>query len=203
MVGINKDWGRIVVLWAFILAFVVLTAAQPVSAGQVPMVEEETAAADPWADRIWVDPSKYEKPSPEEIREQLSHWEYEITQNDATEPAFLNHYYMHFEEGIYVDIVTGEPLFSSSDKYHSGSGWPAFTKPIDPEVLVYVTDRSHGMVRTEVRSRVGDSHLGHVFADGPPEAGGQRYCINSGALRFIALEDMAELGYADMLLAVD
>ena len=162
-----------------------------------------TAEEDPWKEVVWVDPSRYEKPTEEELRGILSHWEYEITQNNATEPPFQNRYYLHKEPGIYVDVATGEPLFSSRDKYDSGSGWPAFTKPIDPEVLTYVTDTTHGMIRTEVRSRVGDSHLGHVFADGPPEAGGQRYCINSSALRFIPLDQMEEAGYGDMLPAVD
>lgn len=201
MVGINQDWGRVVVLWAFVLAFAWFLPAQPGVAEQAA-ADQQVEAADPWESAVWVDPDKYSKPAPEELRELLSHWEYEITQNDATEPAFFNHYYMHFEDGIYVDVVTGEPLFSSKDKYHSGSGWPAFTRPIDPEVVVYVTDTSYGMVRTEVRSRVGDSHLGHVFADGPPEAGGRRYCINSSAMRFIPLENMEELGYGDMIPAV-
>lgn len=102
-----------------------------------------------------------------------------------------------FERGIYVDIVTGEPLFLSTDKFDSGCGWPAFSKPIDPEVVVEYSDTSFGMVRTEVRSRVGDTHLGHVFNDGPKELGGIRYCINSASLRFIPYEDMEEEGYGE------
>ena len=104
-----------------------------------------------------------------------------------------------FERGIYVDIVTGEPLFLSTDKFESGCGWPSFSKPIEPEVIVENNDTSHGMVRTEVRSRVGDSHLGHVFNDGPRELGGLRYCINSASLRFIPYEDMEAQGYGQWM----
>jgi len=150
---------------------------------------------------VTVDETAYEKPDPETLKEQLTRMQYHVTQEDGTERPFANIYDDHFEPGIYVDIVTGEPLFSSRDKYASGSGWPAFTKPIDPEVIVYTRDTSHGMVRTEVRSRVGDSHLGHVFADGPEECGGMRYCINSAALRFVPLEEMEDEGYGDMLPA--
>ncbi|MGE5582978.1 MAG: peptide-methionine (R)-S-oxide reductase MsrB, partial [Bacillota bacterium] len=110
-----------------------------------------------------------------------------------------NSYWDHHEPGIYVDVATGEPLFSSKDKFDSGCGWPSFTKPIDPEVVNYRNDRSFGMERIETRSRVGDSHLGHVFKDGPPDQGGLRFCINSAALRFIPLAEMEKEGYGSLI----
>jgi peptide-methionine (R)-S-oxide reductase len=121
--------------------------------------------------------------------------QYRVTQKDGTERPFDNAYWDNHESGIYVDVVSGEPLFASVDKYDSQSGWPSFTKPIDPEHVVENTDVSHGMARTEVRSTHGDSHLGHVFPDGPREQGGLRYCINSASLRFIPLEEMESEGY--------
>ncbi len=123
--------------------------------------------------------------------------QYQVTQEAATEPAFRNEFWNNKEDGIYVDVVSGEPLFSSVHKYDSGSGWPSFTAPIDPANVVEHTDRGWGMTRTEVRSTHGDSHLGHVFPDGPQEAGGLRYCINSAALRFIPLDDLEREGYGD------
>jgi peptide methionine sulfoxide reductase msrA/msrB len=134
-----------------------------------------------------------------DLKKKLTPIQFEVTQNNATEPAFANEYWDHSEDGIYVDVVTGDPLFLSIDKYDSGSGWPSFTRPISPQAVVEKTDDSHGMLRTEVRSRAGDSHLGHVFTDGPMEKGGSRYCINSAALRFIPREEMAEQGYGDLL----
>jgi peptide methionine sulfoxide reductase msrA/msrB len=142
-----------------------------------------------------VNPADYPKPSTDELREKLSSLEFAITQEGSTEPAFDNEYWDNKESGLYVDIVTGEPLFMSSDKFDSGSGWPSFTRPIQWNVLTYPADKSAGMERVEVRSRSGDSHLGHVFTDGPEEEGGLRYCINSGALQFIGLDEMEELGY--------
>ena len=139
--------------------------------------------------------SKYTKPSPEEIKSKLNLTQYKVTQENGTEMPFQNEYWDHQEEGIYVDIVTGEPLFSSKDKYDAGCGWPSFTKSIEKENIVEKLDKSHGMIRTEVRSKHGDSHLGHVFPDGPKDRGGLRYCINSGALRFIKKEDMEKEGY--------
>jgi peptide-methionine (R)-S-oxide reductase len=121
--------------------------------------------------------------------------QYQVTQQNGTEPAFRNEYWDNKEPGIYVDVVSGEPLFASVDKYDSHSGWPSFTVPIEPGNVVERRDFSHLMVRTEVRSAHGDSHLGHVFRDGPREAGGLRYCINSAALRFISLDDLEREGY--------
>jgi methionine-R-sulfoxide reductase len=121
--------------------------------------------------------------------------QYRVTQKDATEPAFNNEYWDNKEPGIYVDVVSGEPLFASVNKYDSRSGWPSFTVPIEPGNVVEHRDRGYGMIRTEVRSTHADSHLGHVFPDGPAEAGGLRYCINSAALRFISLDDLEKEGY--------
>lgn len=151
------------------------------------------------AGEVYIDPDAYERPDDETLRSLLTNLEYRVTQEDATEPPFHNEYWRHYEAGIYVDIVTGEPLFSSLDKFSSPSGWPSFAQAIVPEVIVYRVDTSHGMVRREVRSRVGDSHLGHVFEDGPQELGGMRYCINSAALRFVSLADMEDEGYGFLL----
>lgn len=142
---------------------------------------------------------RYERKSDEELRATLTKRQYEVTQRNATEPPFANEYYDNFEEGIYVDVTTGEPLFVSTDKFESGCGWPAFSKPIDGKLIVAVEDNSHGMQRTEVRSKTGDAHLGHVFDDGPTDKGGLRYCINSASLRFVPKARMAEEGYADYL----
>lgn len=147
---------------------------------------------------IFVNPNDYEKPSNAEIKEMLNEEEYLVTQNASTEAAFTGKYVNTKEKGIYVDIVTGEPLFLSTDKYDSGTGWPSFTKPIVGEVITEYKDMSYGMIRTEVTSRVAGSHLGHLFDDGPKDTGGLRYCINSAALRFIALEDMDAQGYGDL-----
>ena len=140
-------------------------------------------------------PGEYAKPSAESIRAMLTPEQYYVTQESGTEPAFSGEYYRNRTAGLYVDLVTGEPLFSSTDKYDSGSGWPSFTKPIDQSAVREKPDRSMGLNRVEVRSRAGDSHLGHVFGDGPQEKGGLRYCINSLALRFIPFDEMDEAGY--------
>ena len=134
-----------------------------------------------------------------ELRRRLTEEQYRVTQQNGTERPFSGVYDKHFELGIYVDVVSGEPLFTSLDKYDSGCGWPAFTRPIGAEGVTEKTDRSHGMTRTEVRSTRADSHLGHLFPDGPEDADGFRYCINSAALRFIPLADMADQGYGEHL----
>ena len=136
----------------------------------------------------------YQKPSAEELKSRLSEEQYQITQCSATERAFTGAYWNHDEAGIYVDVVTGQPLFVSTDKYDSGSGWPSFTRPVEPSALVEHTDHTHNMSRIEVRSSAGDSHLGYVFADGPRDQGGLRYCINSGALRFVSYDEMDKEG---------
>lgn len=142
-------------------------------------------------------------PDDEELRESLTDIQYAVTQLNETERPFMNEYDDEFRKGIYVDIVTGEPLFSSEDKFDSGCGWPSFSKAIAPEVVNEKEDTSHNMDRTEVRSRVGDSHLGHVFNDGPAESGGLRYCINSASIRFIPYENMEEEGYGFLLSIFD
>jgi methionine-R-sulfoxide reductase len=137
--------------------------------------------------------SKYHE-NPEAVS-RLSPEQYRVTQRNGTERPFENAYWDNKEPGIYVDLVSGEPLFTSMDKFDSDCGWPSFTKPIEAENVVEHNDTSHGMVRTEVRSTQGDSHLGHVFPDGPREAGGLRYCINSAALRFVPLDQLESEGY--------
>nr|WP_221383262.1 peptide-methionine (R)-S-oxide reductase MsrB [Actinoplanes polyasparticus] len=137
----------------------------------------------------------YEK-TPEALS-RLDGLQYRVTQQDGTEPAFRNSYWDHHEPGIYVDVVSGQPLFSSIDKYDSGTGWPSFTAPIASGAVTVNTDRSLGVLRTEVRSSGADSHLGHVFPDGPIDSGGQRYCMNSAALRFVPVSQLGEQGYGE------
>ncbi len=139
------------------------------------------------------------KPTDAELRRRLTEEQYRVTQQNGTERAFSGAYDAHFEPGIYVDVVSGKPLFSSLDKYDSGCGWPAFTRPIDDDAVAERDDTSHGMRRTEIRSARADSHLGHVFPDGPADAGGLRYCINSAALRFVPLSEMDAEGYGAYL----
>ena len=151
------------------------------------------------AEKPLIDAANYEKPSQAVLRENLSEESYRVTQEAATEAPFSNAYDQTFEEGIYVDITTGEPLFFAKDKFASGCGWPSFSRPISKELIHYYQDLSHGMERIEVRSRSGNAHLGHVFTDGPRELGGLRYCINSASLRFIAKDEMEESGYGYLL----
>lgn len=133
----------------------------------------------------------------------LSPEQYRVTQQSGTEPPGTGEYLDNKEPGIYVDVVSGEPLFVSSDKFDSGSGWPSFTRPVEPAHVNELRDTAHGMIRTEVRSVHGDSHLGHVFADGPRDRGGLRYCINSAALRFVHRDDMEAEGYGAYLKQVE
>lgn len=141
--------------------------------------------------------TEYRKTS--EALSRLTDRQFAVTQDDATEPPFRNEYWDNHEDGIYVDVVSGQPLFSSTDKFESGSGWPSFTKPIDDAAVVQKTDRTLWMTRTEVRSAGADSHLGHVFDDGPRQAGGLRYCMNSAALRFVPVAELEARGYGAYL----
>jgi len=149
-----------------------------------------------------LDFSRYVKPSAEELKTKLTDIEYDVTQESGTEKPFDNAYNENHRAGIYVDIVSGEPLFSSDDKYESGTGWPSFVKPIDPQYIVEKVDKGFFSTRTEVRSKYGDNHLGHVFPDGPADRGGLRYCMNSASLRFIPREEMEKAGYGDFLSVV-
>ena len=142
---------------------------------------------------------EYKRPDDAELRRKLTPEQYAVTQKGTTEEPFTNEYDHEFRPGIYVDITTGEPLFVSTDKFESGCGWPAFSKPISSDLIDEREDHSFGMNRTEVRSRKGNAHLGHVFNDGPKTKGGRRYCINSASLRFVPMEQMEAEGYAKYL----
>lgn len=161
-------------------------------------IEDQDIPSDTMMEDKDMEEAVYEKPDDETIRSMLSDLEYEVTQNQGTERAFDNKFWDHKEDGIYVDIVTGEPLFSSADKFDSGTGWPSFTRPIDEAFMEYEEDKSYGMTRTEVKSANGESHLGHVFTDGPVAEGGLRFCINSASMRFVPYDKMDEEGYGHL-----
>jgi peptide-methionine (R)-S-oxide reductase len=148
------------------------------------------------------DNKSYQKPDPESLKATLTPEQFTVTQQCGTEPPFRNAYWDNHDPGLYVDVVTGEPLFASVHKFDSGTGWPSFTRPAAPNVTEH-EDNTYGMRRVEVRSKHGDSHLGHLFPDGPREAGGMRYCINSASLRFIPLADLEKEGYAEFLPLFD
>ena len=154
------------------------------------------------ADEPLIDDKKYPKPSDTELKQKLTALQYDVTQGKHTERSFSNEYWDNFAPGIYVDITTGEPLFSSKDKFESGCGWPSFTKPIAAEVAEYQRDNSFNMTRIEVLSRSGHAHLGHVFDDGPRDKGGLRYCINSASIKFIPLAEMEKAGYGYLIQSI-
>ncbi len=143
--------------------------------------------------------TQFTKPEHQKLKEMLNPEEFDVTQACGTEPPFQNAYWNEHRDGLYVDRVSGEPLFSSADKFDSGTGWPSFTKPVDPELVVQRSDLSLFLPRVEVRSKNADSHLGHVFPDGPQDKGGLRYCINSASLRFILKEDLEKEGYGEYI----
>ena len=172
-----------------------------ISPALIAQMREKRAAAER---AVAAKPTRtFEKPSDEELKARLTGMQYAVTQQKATEPAFRNEYDHEFREGIYCDITTGEPLFISADKYDSGCGWPAFSRPIDSALIAEHEDRSYGMVRTEVTAAGSGAHLGHVFNDGPASTGGLRYCINSASLRFIPKEEMEAEGYGDYLYLLE
>lgn len=185
---------RNVMILIIILAAGLCVSGPYVSGADLPQkAKKGVASAEPAKD--W---RRFVKPKEEEVRKRLTPLQYKVTQKDGTEPAFNNEYWDNKREGIYVDIVSGEPLFSSTDKYDSGTGWPSFTRPLEAGNIVEKPDRSLFMTRTEVRSKHGDSHLGHVFDDGPKPSG-LRYCMNSASLRFIPKEDLEKEGYGAYL----
>ena len=165
-----------------------------VAAAAAPRASAQASARSVNRDRTMT--TSFQKPSDTELQKTLSPMQYRVTQHEGTEPAFRNEYWDNHEAGIYVDIVSGEPLFSSLDKYDSGTGWPSFTRPLVPENIKTKSDRMLGMVRTEVRSAHADSHLGHVFDDGPRPTG-LRYCMNSASMRFIPVSQLAAQGYGE------
>jgi len=180
-----------------------ITAAALLAAGLVAVVHNAGRAqpAETSTNQIYspTNMSDFKKPSAAELKQKLTAEQFAVTQQSATEPPFHNEFWDNHKPGIYVDIVSGKPLFSSLDKFDSGCGWPSFTKPVNSTDVVERTDHSFGMARTEVRSKDADSHLGHVFDDGPSDKGGLRYCINSASLKFIPVEEMEKAGYGQYL----
>jgi len=173
-------------LLPLLLAPALVLAVAASAADPVPASEKQNAQ----------EPAKLNK---EDLKTKLTPTQYKVACEGGTEPAFRNAYWDNHEPGIYVDVISGEPLFASVDKFDSGTGWPSFTKSLKKEAIVEKKDESYGMVRTEVRSSKSDAHLGHVFNDGPPDKGGMRYCINSASLRFIPVAKLKESGYGDYL----
>ena len=178
-------------------------AATSVDTSLIPNLGETVKPEDEVSQLPSLEQERYPRPSNEVLQERLSPLQYDVAVKAATERPFFNEFWDNHEAGLYVDIATGEPLFLSTDKFDSGCGWPSFTKPIATELVTELVDTSHGMVRTEVRSRSGDIHLGHVFDDGPLATGGLRYCINSASLRFVPKNEMEAAGYGDLLPLLD